>query len=92
MRSTGAREGRDDPIAAVRVDCDELEHSATPNICDGERCATESSYPEQHGIGSSLGQPSEAMPSSLDHLSGTSRGLGGRLGRRHLDIGIFTGI
>ncbi len=32
--STGSREGRDEPIAPVRVDCGELKRSATTNKRD----------------------------------------------------------
>src|SRR5665213_3154894 len=70
--STGSREGRDDPIAPVRVDCDGLKRPATTSKRDGERCPTESSYPEQRGIGNIPAQPFEAMhrPRSCDDASG----------------------
>jgi hypothetical protein len=44
----------------LRVDCGGLERSATTSKRDVGRCATESSYPERHGIGSSPAQPCEA--------------------------------
>ena len=53
--------GADEPNAPVRADCDGLRHSATACKRDVERCATESSSLERHGIGSSPAQPSEAM-------------------------------
>jgi hypothetical protein len=66
------KRGKDELIAPVRVDGDELIHSATANKRDGKRCAAESSYPGQHGIGSIPAQPSEARHRlrSCDDASG----------------------